>query len=451
MANALAHETSPYLLQHRDNPVDWLPWGEEALRRALEEDRPLLVSIGYSACHWCHVMERESFEDAGHRRAHERALRVRQGRPRGAPGRRRDLHGGRPGDDRPRRLAAERLPHARAGAVLRRHLLPARARAWACRAGSRCSAPSPTPGRSRREEIREQGARMAQRLRGRRAAERRPASRWTPPRLDAAVAALRRPYDSVNGGWGGAPKFPAASVIEFLLRRGEPQMALLHAALDGLGRHLRPGRRGLRPLQRRPDLDGAALREDALRQRAARARLRARLAGERRRAAPAHRRGDARVGAARDARARGRLLQRARRRLRGRRGQVLRLGARGARGGPRRRRARRDRVVRRDAARQLRGHERARVARRRAGARGPRADPRAAAAGARAARAPGPRRQAPGLVERADDLRAGRRRRGPRPARPARRRARRGERSCSSACATPTGACCGRSTTARRA
>ena len=64
MPNALAHETSPYLLQHKDNLVDWLPWGEEALRRAREEDKPLLVSIGYSACHWCHVMERESFEDA---------------------------------------------------------------------------------------------------------------------------------------------------------------------------------------------------------------------------------------------------------------------------------------------------------------------------------------------------------------------------------------------------
>src|SRR4051795_9318865 len=63
MANALSHETSPYLLQHRDNPVDWLPWGPEALQRARSEDRPLLVSIGYSACHWCHVMERESFED----------------------------------------------------------------------------------------------------------------------------------------------------------------------------------------------------------------------------------------------------------------------------------------------------------------------------------------------------------------------------------------------------
>ena len=63
MPNRLAQETSPYLLQHRDNPVDWYPWGAEALARAREEDRPILLSVGYSACHWCHVMERESFED----------------------------------------------------------------------------------------------------------------------------------------------------------------------------------------------------------------------------------------------------------------------------------------------------------------------------------------------------------------------------------------------------
>src|ERR1700684_4437827 len=63
MANRLALETSPYLLQHAENPVDWYAWGEEALTRAREVDKPLLVSIGYSACHWCHVMERESFED----------------------------------------------------------------------------------------------------------------------------------------------------------------------------------------------------------------------------------------------------------------------------------------------------------------------------------------------------------------------------------------------------
>src|SRR5579864_24891 len=63
MTNRLANETSPYLLQHAHNPVDWYPWGPEALSRAREEDKPILLSIGYSACHWCHVMERESFEN----------------------------------------------------------------------------------------------------------------------------------------------------------------------------------------------------------------------------------------------------------------------------------------------------------------------------------------------------------------------------------------------------
>ena len=63
MANALIHETSPYLLQHAHNPVNWYPWGEEALGIARDENKPILVSIGYAACHWCHVMERESFED----------------------------------------------------------------------------------------------------------------------------------------------------------------------------------------------------------------------------------------------------------------------------------------------------------------------------------------------------------------------------------------------------
>ena len=63
MANRLAAETSPYLLQHKDNPVYWRPWGPAALEQAKAEDKPIFLSIGYSACHWCHVMERESFED----------------------------------------------------------------------------------------------------------------------------------------------------------------------------------------------------------------------------------------------------------------------------------------------------------------------------------------------------------------------------------------------------
>jgi len=61
--NRLANETSPYLLQHAANPVEWFPWGDEALARAREEDKPILLSVGYAACHWCHVMAHESFED----------------------------------------------------------------------------------------------------------------------------------------------------------------------------------------------------------------------------------------------------------------------------------------------------------------------------------------------------------------------------------------------------
>ena len=95
MPNHLAGESSPYLLQHADNPVDWYPWGDEAFERAAREDKPIFLSIGYSACHWCHVMERESFDRCGHRGLLNATLRQHQGGPGGAarPGRR--LHGGR--------------------------------------------------------------------------------------------------------------------------------------------------------------------------------------------------------------------------------------------------------------------------------------------------------------------------------------------------------------------
>jgi len=224
MANALARETSPYLLQHQHNPVDWLPWGEEALRRARDEDRPLLVSIGYSACHWCHVMERESFEDPETAALmNERFVPVkvdREERP--------DVdalymeavqamtgHGGWPLNVF---LTPEQIPfyggtyfppEPRMGMPSFRQVLGAVADAWD----------------TRRDEIRAQGARMAPRLQG--GALLAPSDEpMTAEALDAAVAALRPGFDSVHGGWGGAPKFPAASVIEFLLRRGEREMSL---------------------------------------------------------------------------------------------------------------------------------------------------------------------------------------------------------------------------------
>ena len=83
MANRLKDATSPYLLQHADNPVDWWPWSDEAFEEARRRDVPVLLSVGYAACHWCHVMAHESFEDPRHGRADERAAGIDQGGPRG--------------------------------------------------------------------------------------------------------------------------------------------------------------------------------------------------------------------------------------------------------------------------------------------------------------------------------------------------------------------------------
>jgi uncharacterized protein len=224
MPNALARETSPYLLQHKDNPVQWLPWGDEALRRARELDRPLLVSIGYSSCHWCHVMERESFEDDETAALmNERFVCVkvdREERP--------DVdalymdavqamtgHGGWPlnvfltPEQAPFYGGTYYPPDPRHGMPSWRQVLGAVAEAW----------------ETQREEIRAQGQQVAPRLAG--GAALSPSTEpITSATLDAAVAALRQSYDSVHGGWGRAPKFPAASVIEFLLARGEHPMAL---------------------------------------------------------------------------------------------------------------------------------------------------------------------------------------------------------------------------------
>ena len=233
--NRLAARDAPYLLQHADNPVDWYPWGDEALARARAEDRPILLSIGYSACHWCHVMERESFEDARDRRADERALRLHQGRPRGAPRRRRDLHGRRPGDDRPRRLADERVPHARRRAVLRRHLLPARAAPRDAVLAAGAGAASPRPGASSAPRSTSTGERiLAAPARAPRALEPAAASS-TRPRSTRGRRPAARLRPRARRLSTGAPKFPPASAIEFLLRARGARDGAAHAARDGRG------------------------------------------------------------------------------------------------------------------------------------------------------------------------------------------------------------------------
>lgn len=121
--NKLAGTQSPYLQQHAYNPVNWYPWGEEALARARDESKPILLSIGYSTCHWCHVMEQESFSDeivAALMNQHFICIKVdREERP--------DLdkiYLRRIGHERIRRLAAQRFSNARPAALFRRHLFP---------------------------------------------------------------------------------------------------------------------------------------------------------------------------------------------------------------------------------------------------------------------------------------------------------------------------------------
>jgi uncharacterized protein YyaL (SSP411 family) len=233
MANALAHETSPYLLQHAGNPVDWRPWGEEAFAEAAERDVPVLVSIGYSSCHWCHVMERESFEDeatAAVMNGSFVCVKVdREERPdvdalymeavQGMTGR-----GGWPLNVF---LTPEQIPfyggtyfppEPRHGMPAWTQVLQAIAASW----------------RENGEEIREGADRLREQLTG--------AGRLTPREgpvreedLAHAVENLGATFDAAGGGFGPAPKFPQASVIEFLLLREEREMtgATLEAIASG--------------------------------------------------------------------------------------------------------------------------------------------------------------------------------------------------------------------------
>src|SRR5436305_8063146 len=224
MANRLAHETSLYLRQHANNPVDWFPWGPEALAKARADDRPIFLSIGYSACHWCHVMEHESFEDpaiAALMNQHFVCVKVdREERP--------DVdaiymeavqamtgHGGWPlntfltPEQAPFYAGTYFPPEPRHGLPSWSQVLLGVSEAW----------------RTRRAEIREQGARVVHSL-GATARLQPSPEPVSQELLDEAVQGLRTTFDAANGGWGGAPKFPAASTIELLLARGERDMSL---------------------------------------------------------------------------------------------------------------------------------------------------------------------------------------------------------------------------------
>lgn len=235
MPNRLASATSPYLLQHAENPVDWWPWGDEAFAEASRRGVPVFVSVGYSACHWCHVMAHESFEDpevARHLNEHFVAIKVdREERP--------DVdavymrataaltgQGGWPmsvfatPDGLPFFAGTYYPPEPRGGMPSFVQVVDALADAWA----------------HRRDEVLESASGIVAQL----AEINKVPSADAAPGVWAALEAVTHGFDPVNAGWGVQPKFPAPRLIDALLVKGEPgtldmaQRALEHMARGGI-------------------------------------------------------------------------------------------------------------------------------------------------------------------------------------------------------------------------
>jgi uncharacterized protein len=232
--NRLAEEASPYLLQHADNPVDWYPWGDAAFERARDEDKPVLLSVGYAACHWCHVMEHESFEDDSIAALmNEGFVNVkvdREERP--------DVdalymdavvaltgHGGWPmtvfltPEGEPFFGGTYFPPEPRHGLPSFPQLLEAVAKAY----------------RENRADVAQQARALVEAVRADVAPSADP---LTESLLHEAARALRPQFEAVNGGFGGAPKFPPTSVLEFLLRmhlRGDEEaLPMVTKTLDAM-------------------------------------------------------------------------------------------------------------------------------------------------------------------------------------------------------------------------
>ncbi|MGZ9225026.1 MAG: thioredoxin domain-containing protein, partial [Anaerolineales bacterium] len=216
--NKLVNSTSPYLLQHAHNPVDWRPWGEEALNKARSENKPIFLSIGYAACHWCHVMAHESFEDtdvAAFMNEHFVNIKVdREERP--------DLDaiymqatvamtgsGGWPmsvfltPDLKPFYTGTYFPPVQRYNMPAFKDVLAGITRAW-----------KDEPG-----EIERVGEQVSAHLQQALSITLKSEAAFTQEALDAAARSLIDSYDWGYGGWGSAPKFPQPMTIEFLLRR----------------------------------------------------------------------------------------------------------------------------------------------------------------------------------------------------------------------------------------
>jgi uncharacterized protein len=214
--NRLKDATSPYLLQHAGNPVDWHPWGEEAFEEARRRDVPLLISVGYSACHWCHVMAHESFEDHETARLmNENFVNIKV--------------------DREERPDVDAVYMGATQAMTQQGGWPMTVFATPEGHPFYCGTYFPRPHfqrlltevhnvwRGDRESVLKQGAKVVEALN----------TNTTLPSgavpgeetLELAMRNLRESFDSVNGGFGGAPKFPPSMVLEFLLRSGEREMS----------------------------------------------------------------------------------------------------------------------------------------------------------------------------------------------------------------------------------
>ncbi|MFN0279263.1 MAG: thioredoxin domain-containing protein [Pyrinomonadaceae bacterium] len=214
--NSLINETSPYLLQHSHNPVDWYPWGDEAFEKAKSDDKPVLVSIGYSACHWCHVMEHESFEDeATAKIMNEYFVNIKV-----------DMEE-RPDVDQIY-MNFVQLTTGRGGWPMNVFLTPDMRPFY----GGTYFPPSPRYGmaswqqillsiaeayREKRDELEHSSNEIVGELRRMSIVEASSGGLST-DLLDQAYSSFSRTFDAVNGGFGGAPKFPPAMSLEFLLR-----------------------------------------------------------------------------------------------------------------------------------------------------------------------------------------------------------------------------------------
>jgi uncharacterized protein YyaL (SSP411 family) len=225
--NRLAQETSPYLQQHADNPVDWYPWGPEALALARSEDKPILLSIGYSACHWCHVMEHESFENPAIAALMNRLfVNVKVDREE------------RPDIDQIYQIAYQMLAGRTGGWPLTMFLAPDGAPFF----GGTYFPDAPRHNlpafpalceriaalwRDKRAEI---GARNAEVLKAfERTLPRRAGEALARAPVDNLISLLRAHFDAEAGGFGAAPKFPHPTDLELCLRRGET--AMVHTTL----------------------------------------------------------------------------------------------------------------------------------------------------------------------------------------------------------------------------